>query len=64
LAIGGLQEKVLAAKKVGIKTVVLPLENEKDLNEILPEIREGMEFVLAETMDDVLQAALVKGEKA
>ncbi|MBR5815885.1 MAG: endopeptidase La, partial [Anaerotignum sp.] len=64
LAIGGLQEKVLAAKKVGIKTVVLPKENEKDLNEILPEIREGMEFVLAETMDDVLGAALVKGEKA
>ena len=64
LAIGGLQEKVLAAKKVGIKTVVLPKENEKDLNEILPEIREGMEFVLAETMDDVLKTALVKGEKA
>ncbi|MBQ7103764.1 MAG: peptidase, partial [Anaerotignum sp.] len=64
LAIGGLQEKVLAAKKVGIKTVVLPKENEKDLNEILPEIREGMEFVLAETMDDVLKVALVKGEKA
>ena len=64
LPIGGLQEKVLAAKKVGIKTVVLPKENEKDLNEILPEIREGMEFVLAETMDDVLAAALVKGEKA
>ena len=64
LAIGGLQEKVLAAKKVGIKTVVLPKENEKDLNEILPEIKEGMEFVLAETMDDVLQTALVKGETA
>lgn len=64
LAIGGLQEKVLAAKKVGIRTVVLPKENEKDLNEILPEIKEGMEFVLAETMDDVLQTALVKGETA
>ena len=43
---------------------IIPKENEKDLNEILPEIREGMEFVLAETMDDVLGAALVKGEKA
>ncbi|MBO5330444.1 MAG: endopeptidase La, partial [Anaerotignum sp.] len=64
LAIGGLQEKVLAAKKVGIKTVVLPMENAKDLNEILPEIKEGMEFVLAETMDDVLRVALVKGENA
>lgn len=63
LPIGGLQEKVLAAKKIGIKTVVLPKENEKDLNEIPEEIREGMEFVLAETMDDVLEAALLKGEK-
>ncbi len=63
LAIGGLQEKVLAAKKVGIHTVVLPKENEKDLKEMEAEIKEGMSFVLAETMEDVLEAALVKGEK-
>ncbi len=62
LPIGGLQEKVLAAKKVGIQTVVLPKENEKDLNEIPDEVKEGLEFVLAETMEDVLQAALAKGE--
>lgn len=62
LPIGGLQEKVLAAKKVGIRTVVLPKENEKDLNKIPNEVKEGMEFVLAETMEDVLEAALVKGE--
>ena len=62
LPIGGLQEKVLAAKKVGIKTVCLPKENEKDLNDIPDEIKEGLEFVLAETMEDVLQAALAKGE--
>lgn len=62
LPIGGLQEKVLAAKKVGIQTVVLPKENEKDLNEIPEEIKENMEFVLAETMEDVLKAALAKGE--
>lgn len=64
LPIGGLQEKVLAAKRVGIKTVVLPKDNEKDLLEIPAEIREGMTFVLAETMEDVLRAALVKGEQA
>ena len=63
LPIGGLQEKVLAAKKVGIKTVILPKENEKDLDEIMDEIKDGMQFVLAETMEDVLQTALVKGEK-
>ena len=60
LPIGGLQEKVLAAKKVGIKTVILPKENEKDLDEIMDEIKDGMQFVLAETMEDVLQTALVK----
>lgn len=63
LPIGGLTEKVLAAKKVGIHTVVLPKENEKDWNEIPAEVREGLDFVLAETMEDVLEAALVKGEQ-
>lgn len=61
LPIGGLQEKVLAAKKVGIKTVILPEENEKDLQEISDEIKEGIDFVLAKTMEDVLKVALVKG---
>lgn len=62
LAIGGLREKVLAAKKAGVTTVVLPQENEKDLSEISEEIREGMTFVLAETMEDVLQCAVAEGE--
>ncbi|KXL52612.1 Lon protease 1 [Anaerotignum neopropionicum] len=61
LPIGGLQEKVLAAKKVGIKTVILPWENEKDLAEISEEIKEGMKFILAKTMQDVLKTAMVKG---
>lgn len=63
LPIGGLQEKVLAAKKVGIKTVILPWENDKDLTEINDEIKDGIEFVLAKTMEDVLKVALVKGAK-
>lgn len=63
LPIGGLQEKVLAAKKVGIQTVVLPKENEKDLQDIPDEVKDGLTFVLAETMEDVLRAALVKGEE-
>ena len=62
LAIGGLREKVLAAKKAGVKTVILPKQNEKDLQEISDEIKEGLEFVLAKEMDDVLKHALAKGE--
>ncbi len=62
LAIGGLQEKILAAKRIGIRTVILPKENEKDLNEIPEEVKDGLEFVLAETMEDVLNSALAKGE--
>lgn len=62
LPIGGLQEKVLAAKKAGIKTVILPWENQKDLNEISDEIKEGLEFVTVKEMKEVLQTALAKGE--
>ena len=64
LPIGGLQEKILAAKKIGIQTVILPLGNEKDLDEVAGEIKDGMNLVLAETMEDVLRTALVEGEKA
>ncbi len=62
LAIGGLLEKALAAKRIGIRTVILPKENEKDLQEISEEIKEGMCFILAETMEDVLHGALAEGE--
>ena len=62
LPIGGLQEKVLAAKKAGIKTVILPWENQKDLNEISDEIKEGLEFVTVKDMEAVLRTALAKGE--
>ncbi|MFI3174433.1 MAG: endopeptidase La [Bacillota bacterium] len=63
LPIGGLQEKVLAAKKIGIKHVILPHQNEQDLLEIKEEIREGMDFTLAKTMEDVLPIALGEGEQ-
>jgi len=58
LPIGGLKEKILAARRAGIKTVILPKRNEKDLEEVPKHVRRGMEFVFAETMDDVLPAAL------
>jgi ATP-dependent Lon protease len=57
LPIGGVREKVLAANRAEIGTVILPAENEPDLEELPPEVRDAMRFVLADTMDDVLEAA-------
>lgn len=62
LPIGGLAEKIMAAKKAGIRTVVFPKANEKDLQEVPAECKEGLELVPAETMEDVLRHALAKGE--
>lgn len=63
LPIGGLKEKVLAAKRAGIRKVIVPFENEKDLEEIPDAVKKNMKFVLAAGMDDVLSHALVKGDK-
>ncbi len=62
LPIGGLKEKVLAAKKAGIVKVILPEENQRDLEDIPHDIKAGLEFVLASTMQDVLQQAVAEGE--
>ncbi len=59
LPIGGLKEKLLAAKNAGMRTVCIPKENEKDLGEISEEITEGMEILLVEHMDQVIKAAFV-----
>jgi ATP-dependent Lon protease len=61
LPIGGLKEKALAAKRMGINKVIIPERNKKDLEDIPKYIKKDMEFVFAETMDDVLRAALKKG---
>jgi ATP-dependent Lon protease len=58
LPIGGLKEKMLAALRAGIKTVVIPEENVKDLTEIGDEIKSKLEIVPASRMDDVLKVAL------
>jgi ATP-dependent Lon protease len=58
MPVGGLKEKVLAAHRAGLHTVILPHQNEPDLADIPNEIKEEMSFVLARTMDDVLTAAL------
>lgn len=58
LPVGAIKDKVLAAHRVGIKTVVIPKDNEPDLEEIPEDVREDLEFILAEVVDDVLNAAL------
>jgi len=59
LPIGGLKEKALAAHRAGIKTILIPKENRKDLREIPKKIREQMQIVQVEFVDDVLREALV-----
>ena len=57
LPIGGLKEKILAAKMAGVKKVLVPMENEKDVEEISKEIKSGIEIVFVETMSEVIQHA-------
>ena len=54
LAIGGLKEKLLAAKTAGMKTVLIPKENEKDVEEISREIKNGLDIILVEGMEEVI----------
>ncbi len=58
LAVGGLKEKILAAKTAGIKTVLVPLENKADIEEISEEIKDGMELIYISSMKEVLEIAL------
>ena len=57
LPIGGLKEKILAAKNAGIKTVLVPKKNEKDIEEISAEIKRGIEIVFVENMEQVIAQA-------
>jgi ATP-dependent Lon protease len=58
LPVGGIKEKVLAGKRAGIKTIILPQKNEKDLEELSERIKEGMEFRFVQRMDEVVKIAL------
>jgi ATP-dependent Lon protease len=64
LPIGGLKEKTLAAHRAGIRTVIIPDRNKKDLVEVPPEIRKQIRFVPCKLVDDVLDAALNAGGKS
>jgi ATP-dependent Lon protease len=61
LPVGGIKEKVLAARRAGIHTVILPRRNERDLEDIAPELRQELEFVFVDTVDEVLNTALRDG---
>ena len=58
LPVGGIKEKVLAAHRAGLKTVILPKRNASDLEDLPDEVRESMKFIFVETVDEVLKAAL------
>ncbi len=58
LPVGGIKDKALAARRSGVTTFVLPRRNEVDLDDLPQELKDGMTFVLADTMDDVLEAAM------
>ncbi len=64
LPIGGLKEKVIAAHRAGCKTVIVPRDNERDLQEVPEFIRKDLRFVFAEHMDEVLREALTKPVRA
>lgn len=63
LPVGGIKEKVLAAKQAGITTIILPKRNEKDLEEIPENVKKDLHFIFVQKMDEVLEAALVKNQK-
>jgi ATP-dependent Lon protease len=58
LPIGGIKEKVLAARRAGIRTVIMPKANQKDLRDLPEEVRKEMEFIFAQRVEDVLRVAI------
>ena len=61
LPIGGLKEKTMAALRHGVRTVIIPKDNERDLNDIDPTVRKSLNFITAQSIDTVLEAALNPG---
>ena len=63
LPVGGIKEKVLAARRAGLQRVILPKDNEKDVDELSDAVRREMEFEFAERIEDVLAAAIPQLER-
>ena len=64
LPIGGVKEKVIAAHRNGLRTVILPKRNEQDLDDVADEIKQSMKFIFVETVDEVLDSALEANRKS
>jgi ATP-dependent Lon protease, bacterial type len=64
LPIGGVKEKILAAHRNGLRTIILPKRNEQDLDDVPDEIKKSMKFIFAETVDEVLDSALETNHKS
>ncbi|MCL6429355.1 MAG: endopeptidase La, partial [Anaerolineae bacterium] len=62
LPVGGIKEKVLAASRAGLTTVILPRRNERDLEEVPAEVREKIRFVLVDRISQAFAAALTDGQ--
>lgn len=63
LRIGGVKEKVIAGHRTGLRTIILPRRNEHDLEDVPDEIKKKMEFIYVDTIDEVIDAALVPDKK-
>jgi ATP-dependent Lon protease len=63
LPVGGIKEKVLAARRLGIKIIILPKQNEKDLVDIKDEMRKGMKYLFVSWIGEALNYALTDGTK-
>ncbi|HSJ87024.1 MAG TPA: endopeptidase La, partial [Anaerolineales bacterium] len=63
LPIGGVKEKVLAAHRNGLRTIILPKRNQQDLDDVPDEIKKSMKFVFVEDVDEVIQSALEESQK-
>ena len=64
LPVGGIKEKVLAAHRAGIRTLLLPKENKRDYTEIPENVRQNLDFVWVEHLDEVLDKALIREERS
>ena len=60
LEIGGVKEKVIAAHRAGLKTIILPKDNKKDLEDVPKEVLKDLKFIFVEHLDEVLEVALTK----
>jgi ATP-dependent Lon protease len=64
LPVGGIKEKILAAARFGLKTIILPKHNQADLDDVPTTVREQLTFILVDTVDEVLAAALEAADPA